>query len=112
MSKTGKRIAVNTRLLLPRGMEGVARFTDEVCRRLVKLRPDDEFIFFFDRNFSKQFVYAGNVTPVVLKPAARHPFLFKIWFDYSIAAAFARRCRSSYRCMTWLTSIFRITFPC
>lgn len=87
MAKNGKRIAINTRFLLPRGMEGIARFTDEVCKRLVKLRPDDSFFFFFDRNYHQQFVYADNVSPVVLKPPARHPVLFKIWFDFSVANA-------------------------
>ncbi len=80
----GYQIAVNTRLLLPEGMEGVGRFTHEVCKRLVALRPEDQFWFFFDRDFSSQFVYNSNVEPCILFPQARHPVLFKWWFDYSV----------------------------
>lgn len=81
------RIAVNTRFLLKDQLEGIGTFTQEVLKRLVKQHPEHQFIFFFDRPFSNEFVYADNVTPVRLFPPARHPFLFVWWFEFSIARA-------------------------
>lgn len=81
------RIAVNTRFLLPSKMEGFGWYTFEIVKRLVENHPEHEFIFFFDRSFDQKFVFGSNVTPVVLHPAARHPILFRIWFDYSVRRA-------------------------
>lgn len=82
-----KRIAINTRFLLPDKMEGFGWYTYEVVKRLVAMHPDVQFYFFFDRAYDKKFIFGPNVTPVVLKPQARHPILFKIWFDFSVARA-------------------------
>ena len=68
-------------------MEGIGWVTYEVFSRIVRAHPEHEFIFFFDRPFSKEFIFYKNVTPVVLFPQARHPILFNIWFDYSISKA-------------------------
>lgn len=84
------RIAVNTRLLFDEKLEGVGLFTHEVVRRLVEQHPEDEFILFFDRPFDKKYVYADNVTPVILYPPARHPFLFYIWFEWVVANALGK----------------------
>jgi glycosyltransferase involved in cell wall biosynthesis len=81
------RIAVNTRFLLKDKLEGIGRFTHEILSRMTLNHPEHEFIFFFDRPFDKQFVYAPNVTPVVLFPPARHPFLYVWWFEWSVANA-------------------------
>ena len=81
------RIAINTRFLLPTKMEGFGWYAYEVVSRIVKNHPEHEFIFFFDRKFDEKFVFADNVTPVVIHPQARHPFLFYIWFEFSIKRA-------------------------
>lgn len=81
------RIGVNTRFLLPNKMEGFGWYTYETISRIVSAHPEHEFIFFFDRPFNHKFLFAKNVTPVVLQPPARHPLLFKIWFDYSVTRA-------------------------
>lgn len=81
------RIAVNTRFLLPSKMEGFGWYTFEITKRLVENHPEHEFIFFFDRAYDKRFVFGPNVTPVVLNPPARHPVLFRIWFNYSVRRA-------------------------
>lgn len=81
------KIAVNTRFLLKNKLEGMGWFTYEVVRHLVKEHPKHEFIFFFDRPFDAQFIFADNVTPVVLFPPARHPFLWVWWFEWSVARA-------------------------
>lgn len=81
------RIAINTRFLLKNKLEGFGWFTHEVVSRMVKNNPQHEFIFFFDRAFDDKFIYADNITPVVLNPPARHPILFKIWFNWSVKRA-------------------------
>jgi len=81
------RIGVNTRTLLKNKMEGVAVFTSEVMKRIVKAHPEHEFYFFFDRSYDESYVFAENVTPIVLFPQARHPFLFIWWFEWSVTRA-------------------------
>ena len=81
------KIAVNTRFLLKNQLEGIGRFTIETFRRLAIAHPEHEFIFFFDRPFDASFIFSPNVTPIVLFPPARHPFLFIWWFEWSIARA-------------------------
>jgi glycosyltransferase involved in cell wall biosynthesis len=80
------KIAINTRFLLP-NPEGVGHFTFEVIKQMAINHPEHEFIFFFDRPYDARFIFAKNITPVVLSPPARHPFLFYIWFEWSVARA-------------------------
>ena len=54
---------------------------------MVAEHPEVEFYFFFDRPYHQKFLFGPNVTPVVLSPPARHPFLFYIWFEFSVARA-------------------------
>ena len=81
------RIAVNTRFLLKGKLEGIGWFTREILQRMVMNHPEHEFIFFFDRPYDPQFVFASNVTPVVIPPPARHPVLWYIWFEWSVRMA-------------------------
>jgi glycosyltransferase involved in cell wall biosynthesis len=76
------RIAVNTRLLLQDKLEGIGWFTHETMRRIVLAHPEHQFLFLFDRAFDKRFVYAPNVTPVVMGPPTRHPLLYELWFNW------------------------------
>jgi glycosyltransferase involved in cell wall biosynthesis len=76
--------AVNTRLLLKGRLEGIGRFTFETLTRITASHPEHTFIFLFDRPFSDEFVFAGNVIPVVVSPPARHPLLWYIWFEWQI----------------------------
>ena len=81
------KIAVNTRFLLKNKLEGFGWFTFETLRRIVAAHPEDEFIFFFDRPYDESYVFGKNVTPIVLFPPARHPFLFIWWYEWSVARA-------------------------
>lgn len=81
------KIAINTRFLLKDQLEGIGWYTAELLKCMVEQNPDDEFIFFFDRPYSDQYIFAKNVTPVVLFPQARHPILWHWWFEWSIARA-------------------------
>lgn len=78
------RIAVNTRLLLPNRLDGIGWFTAETAKRMVMAHPEHQFFFLFDRRPSPQFIYAENVTPVILCPQARHPVLWYIFFEISV----------------------------
>jgi glycosyltransferase involved in cell wall biosynthesis len=81
------RIAVNTRLLLQNKMEGIGWFAYESLKRITQQHPEHQFFFFFDRPYNKEFIFAENVTPVVLSPQARHPFLYYLWFEWTIPRA-------------------------
>ncbi|MGE0018899.1 MAG: glycosyltransferase family 4 protein [Draconibacterium sp.] len=78
------RIAVNTRLLLKEKLEGIGWFTFETLQRITRENPEHEFIFIFDRPYNPDYIFAKNVTAVVVGPQARHPVLFYIWFDFII----------------------------
>ena len=80
------KIGVNARFLLPK-MEGFGWFSYEVVKRLCIEHPEHQFFLFFDRKYDPQFVFSSNVRPVVLAPQARHPVLFKIWFNFSTKRA-------------------------
>jgi len=81
------QIAVNVRFLLPGDrLEGIGRYTYETASRLVRAHPDVTFHFLFDRPFDPRYVFAPNVVPHVLRPPARHPVLWWLWFEVSVAA--------------------------
>ncbi len=81
------RIAINTRFLISSKMEGFGWYTLEIVKRIVENNPEHEFLLFFDRKYDKKFIFAENVKPIILSPQARHPFLFYIWFEFSIRNA-------------------------
>lgn len=78
-------IVVNTRLLLKDKLEGIGWFTYETLKRITVNNPQHHFIFLFDRDFDEEFIFADNITPVILSPQARHPILFYWWFEHSVA---------------------------
>jgi glycosyltransferase involved in cell wall biosynthesis len=78
------RIAVNTRLLLKDRLEGIGWFTYQSLKRITREHPEHQFFFIFDRPYDEEFIFAPNVTPVVAFPQARHPFLWYLFFEWSI----------------------------
>ncbi len=84
------KIAVNTRLLIQNKLDGIGWFTYETLKRIVQQRPNDEFIFIFDRNWDNSFVFGDNVTPIKIGPPSRHPFLWYLWFEHSLPAVFKK----------------------
>ncbi|MDI9319965.1 MAG: glycosyltransferase family 1 protein [Phycisphaerales bacterium] len=79
------KIAVNTRLLLKDRLEGIGWYSYQTLKLLVENHPEHEFVFIFDRPYDDSFVFDKNVTPVVIGPPARHPILFYLWLDWSVA---------------------------
>lgn len=74
-------IAVNTRFLLKGQLEGCGYFIREVFHRLTKDHPEHQFYFLFDRPYDIDFIFSENVHPLVVSPPARHPLLWKYWYD-------------------------------
>ena len=77
-------IAVNARFLL-NSLEGFGYFTKEVLALLTRQNPEHRFHFFFDRPFHNDFIFSPNVTGHVLPPPARHPLLWKYWYDVRVS---------------------------
>ncbi|MEO5563287.1 MAG: glycosyltransferase family 1 protein [Chitinophagaceae bacterium] len=78
------KIAVNTRFLLNDHLEGYGYFVYEVLKRMTSNHPEHEFLFIFDRPYDQKFVFGENVKAVIAGPAARHPVLWKWWYDIKI----------------------------
>ena len=78
------RIAVNTRLLLKGSMEGIGWYGFETLSRIVKKHPEHEFIFLFDRPYSREFIFAPNVKGMWMPPPTRHLKLYPLWFQYAL----------------------------
>jgi glycosyltransferase involved in cell wall biosynthesis len=81
------RIGINTRNLLSEKLEGFGQYTLEITKRICENHPEHEFFLFFDRPFEEKYVFAKNVTPVVVYPPTRHPILYVIWFEFSLKKA-------------------------
>lgn len=80
-------IAVNTRLLIKNRIDGTGWFINETLKRITRDHPEHKFVFFFDRQFSNDFIFSDNITARVIHPQARHPFLWYWWFEYSLTGA-------------------------
>jgi glycosyltransferase involved in cell wall biosynthesis len=79
-------IGVNTRFLLQDHLEGVGNFLYQALSRITKDHPEHQFIFIFDRPYDPGFVFGPNVKAVVSGPGARHPLLWKWWYDIKVPA--------------------------
>lgn len=83
-------IAVNTRFLIKNNCDGISNFTFETLKRITNKHREHQFLFIFDRKFDKSFIFSDNIIPVVSIPQARHPFLWYLWFEYSIPRIFQK----------------------
>lgn len=83
-------IAVNTRFLIKDKLEGIGWFTYETMKRLTHNHPEHTFLFLFDREPDPEFIFGKNVKPIRVWPPARHPYLWKFWFDYALPRVFKR----------------------
>ncbi len=77
-------IVVNTRLLLANKLDGIGWFSFETLKRICQNHPNDKFIFLFDRNYSKEFIFSDNIEPMVVGPPTRHPILWYYWFELKL----------------------------
>jgi glycosyltransferase involved in cell wall biosynthesis len=84
------KIAVNARFLLKDRLEGIGRFSHETLKRMTRNHPEHDFIFYFDRAYDPSFIYSDNVLPVIAHPQARHPYLYYLWFEWSLPYFFRK----------------------
>ncbi len=77
-------IAVNCRLLQKGKLEGIGWFMYENLKRITKNHPQHQFFFIFDRAFDPAFIFADNVTGLIVGPPTRHPFLWYLWFEWKL----------------------------
>jgi len=61
-------------------LEGIGYFTWEVLKKMVNLYPDHNYLVLFDRKPATEFLLPG-VEYRVIRPSARHPVLYRLWFD-------------------------------
>jgi len=106
------KIAVNTRFLLSNYLEGYGYFVFEVFKYLTNNHPEHQFIFIFDRPFDKRFVFSSNITPVVVGPPARHPLLWKYWFDLKIPSVLKKNKADVFVSVDGLCSLRTATPQC
>jgi glycosyltransferase involved in cell wall biosynthesis len=78
------QIVVNTRLLLHNKLDGIGWFSYQTLKRITQNNPDVHFVFLFDRDCNEEFIFSDNITPLVIGPQARHPFLYYAWFHLSV----------------------------
>jgi hypothetical protein len=77
-------IAVNTRFLTKGRLEGYGYFIQETVQRLAANIPSTAFIFSSTGRLMPGFSFPANVTPLVVGPPARHPVLWKWWYDVKL----------------------------
>ena len=83
-------IAVNTRLLLKNKLEGIGWFSFETLRRIAENHPEHNFYYIFDRKYDESFISSDNIIPIVAGLPTRHPFLWFLWFEFSIPRVLKR----------------------
>jgi len=77
-------IGVNTRFLIKDSLEGFGNFTAEIFGTMARQHPEHQFYFLLDRPFDSLPDLPPNVSLQVVAPPARHPLLWKYWFDIKI----------------------------
>ncbi len=78
------KIAVNTRLLQPNKLDGIGWFSYQTLKRITQKHPEHQFFFLFDRPYDQQFIFAGNISPLIIPPPTRHPLLWFTWLEASV----------------------------
>jgi len=76
-------IAINTRCLIDE-LEGYGCFIKELFKILVINHPQHQFYFLFDRPYNQKYIFSSNVHAVIVSPPARHPILWKYWYDVKL----------------------------
>ncbi|MEO8760315.1 MAG: glycosyltransferase family 1 protein [Bacteroidia bacterium] len=78
------QIVVNTRLLIDGKLDGIGWFTYQSLKRITQQHPNTHFIFLFDRPFNEKFIFAENITPIVISPPTRHVVLYYYWMQFAV----------------------------
>ena len=65
-------------------LEGIGWFSYQSLKRITRQNKEVHFVFLFDRMYDEEFIFSDNITPLVLSPQARHPFLYYLYFQHSV----------------------------
>ncbi|MFO7723429.1 MAG: glycosyltransferase family 1 protein [Bacteroidales bacterium] len=84
------KIVINTRLVIKGKMDGIGWFTWETMPVIAAMHPGHQFYFLFDRPYDTSFRFPPNVTPLVIRPVARHPALIRFWNNFSVSQVIKR----------------------
>ncbi|HEX5667299.1 MAG TPA: hypothetical protein VFX73_00780, partial [Chitinophagaceae bacterium] len=84
------KIAINARFSGQDTVEGYGRFTNGLVQAMASGHPSDEFIMMYDRQPELSVIRGRNVSEMVIGPAARHPLLWKLWYDISMPSMAGR----------------------
>ena len=84
------RIAINTRFGAYDYQEGYGRFTREISYGLARANKGDEYFFYYDNPFPPENQHLTNINHIVAGPKARHPLLWKFWYDVRIPRLLAK----------------------
>lgn len=84
------QIVVNTRLLIKNRLEGIGWFSYQTLKQITQKHKEHQFVFLFDRPYDQEFIFSDNITPLVIGPQARHPFLYYLWFENSVRSVLGK----------------------
>ena len=71
-------------------MEGIGRYTKEIITHLVSAQTEDDIHIILDRDYQPAWLQALPVTIHVIRPPARHPWLWYFWYEISMPRLLAR----------------------
>ncbi len=77
------KVAINARFV-QRQLEGVGHYSVQVIEHLSRANPDDEYHVILDRDYHLPWMDRPNVTRHIVYPSARHPLLWKLWFEWRL----------------------------
>jgi len=84
------RIAINHRFGAYDYQEGYAAFSTGMAQGMAIQNPDDQYFLLSDREPAVATPLLGNQEWVVGGPPARHPLLWKIWYDVRVPSQLRR----------------------
>jgi len=76
-------IAINGRWLLAGKLEGTGWYSHSIIKLLIEFHPEVDWHIFYDRTPKPPHIYPG-VKCHVLRPAARHPWLWSFWNEWLV----------------------------
>ncbi len=79
-------IAINGRTLTSPKLEGIGQYTLQLITRMIRNHPQDEFHILLDRRAPRTLHLGANAHLHIVYPPTRHPWLWKIWFEYRVPA--------------------------
>ncbi len=83
-------IAISARTLKEEPGDGIAWFTYEVIRRMVRDNPGEKFYLISDRHYDKLPVDGDNVEYIYLWPRNRHPLIWYFWHQVMLRPVLKR----------------------